>query len=164
MIRRAATVGRTDWDQRRIGERFDRGREKYAYDLLGSGVNLAARMEALSEPMHITCNQATYERLRVRGAGRDRGQGLRNAEPVLARRGARFSAPLATARAVSGGQLRVSRATPNALFESVVIEPCSRHRVAEPRAAWPAAAKRGYACSSMTKPRSSIISRASSLR
>ena len=97
-------MGRTDWNQRRIGERFDRGREKYAYDLLGSGVNLAARMEALSEPMHITCNQATYERLRVRGTGRDRGQGLRkNAEPVLVRRGARFSAPLAAVRAASGG-------------------------------------------------------------
>jgi class 3 adenylate cyclase len=40
------------------------GVQKYVYDLLGPGVNLAARMESLSEPMHITCNQATYEHLK----------------------------------------------------------------------------------------------------
>ena len=40
------------------------GVQKYVYDLLGPGVNLAARMEALSEPMHITCNEATYEFLK----------------------------------------------------------------------------------------------------
>lgn len=37
------------------------GVQKYVYDLLGPGVNLAARMEGLSEPMHITCNEDTYE-------------------------------------------------------------------------------------------------------
>ena len=40
------------------------GVQKYVYDLLGPGVNLAARMESLSEPMHITCNQSTYELLK----------------------------------------------------------------------------------------------------
>jgi adenylate cyclase len=40
------------------------GIQKYVYDLFGPGVNLAARMEAISEPMHITVNQATYELLR----------------------------------------------------------------------------------------------------
>jgi len=37
------------------------GIQKYVYDLFGPGVNLAARMESLSEPMRITLNQATYE-------------------------------------------------------------------------------------------------------
>jgi adenylate cyclase len=40
------------------------GIQKYVYDLFGPGVNLAARMEALSEPMRITVGQATYELLR----------------------------------------------------------------------------------------------------
>ena len=40
------------------------GIQKYVYDLFGPGVNLAARMEAISEPMHITVNQDTYEQLR----------------------------------------------------------------------------------------------------
>ncbi|GGC10270.1 hypothetical protein GCM10011352_40940 [Marinobacterium zhoushanense] len=37
------------------------GIQKYVYDLFGPGVNLAARMESLSEPMRITLNEATYE-------------------------------------------------------------------------------------------------------
>jgi class 3 adenylate cyclase len=40
------------------------GIQKYVYDLFGPGVNLAARMESLSEPMHITTNQTTYELLK----------------------------------------------------------------------------------------------------
>lgn len=37
------------------------GVQKYVYDLFGPGVNLAARMEALSEPMKITLCEDTYE-------------------------------------------------------------------------------------------------------
>jgi adenylate cyclase len=35
--------------------------QKYVYDLFGPGVNLAARMKALSEPMKITLCDDTYE-------------------------------------------------------------------------------------------------------
>jgi adenylate cyclase len=37
------------------------GVQKYVYDIFGPGVNLAARMEALSEPMQITVTQETYD-------------------------------------------------------------------------------------------------------
>lgn len=37
------------------------GVQKYVYDLFGPGVNLAARMETLSEPMKITLCEDTYE-------------------------------------------------------------------------------------------------------
>lgn len=37
------------------------GVQKYVYDLFGPGVNLAARMESLSEPMKITLCEETYE-------------------------------------------------------------------------------------------------------
>jgi adenylate cyclase len=40
------------------------GIQKYVYDLFGPGVNLAARMEAISEPMRITCTEHTYELLK----------------------------------------------------------------------------------------------------
>lgn len=36
------------------------GVQKYVYDIFGPGVNLAARMESFSEPMHITLCEATY--------------------------------------------------------------------------------------------------------
>jgi class 3 adenylate cyclase len=36
------------------------GVQKYAYDIFGPGVNLAARMEALSEPMQITITEETF--------------------------------------------------------------------------------------------------------
>jgi adenylate cyclase len=36
------------------------GVQKYVYDIFGPGVNLAARMEELSEPMHITLCEATH--------------------------------------------------------------------------------------------------------
>jgi len=37
------------------------GVQKYVYDIFGPGVNLAARMEAFSEPMHITLCEDTYK-------------------------------------------------------------------------------------------------------
>lgn len=37
------------------------GVQKYVYDIFGPGVNMAARMETLSEPMQITISQNTYE-------------------------------------------------------------------------------------------------------
>ncbi len=40
------------------------GIQKYVYDLFGPGVNLAARMEQISEPMRITLNEETAEYLR----------------------------------------------------------------------------------------------------
>jgi class 3 adenylate cyclase len=39
------------------------GIQKYVYDLFGPGVNLAARMEQLSEPMRITLNEETAQGL-----------------------------------------------------------------------------------------------------
>jgi len=36
------------------------GVHKYVYDIFGPGVNLAARMEALSEPMQITLSESSY--------------------------------------------------------------------------------------------------------
>jgi adenylate cyclase len=37
------------------------GISKYVYDLFGPGINLAARMEAVSEPMRITLTDATRQ-------------------------------------------------------------------------------------------------------
>lgn len=37
------------------------GVQKYVYDIFGPGVNMAARMETLSEPMRITISENTYE-------------------------------------------------------------------------------------------------------
>lgn len=37
------------------------GVQKYVYDIFGPGVNLAARMETVSEPMRITLNEDTYQ-------------------------------------------------------------------------------------------------------
>lgn len=39
------------------------GVQKYVYDIFGPGINLAARMEALSEPMTITVSESTHELL-----------------------------------------------------------------------------------------------------
>lgn len=50
------------------------GIQKYVYDLFGPGVNLAARMENLSEPMRITCSQSTYELLKDDFVFVDRGK------------------------------------------------------------------------------------------
>ena len=40
------------------------GVQKYVYDVLGPGVNMAARLEALSEPMEITISQDTHDLIR----------------------------------------------------------------------------------------------------
>jgi adenylate cyclase len=40
------------------------GVHKYVYDIFGPGVNLAARMEGLSEPMRITVSEPTYHLLK----------------------------------------------------------------------------------------------------
>ena len=37
------------------------GVQKYVYDIFGPGVNMAARMETLSEPMRITISEHTYQ-------------------------------------------------------------------------------------------------------
>jgi class 3 adenylate cyclase len=37
------------------------GVQKYVYDIFGPGVNMAARMETLSEPMRITISEDTYQ-------------------------------------------------------------------------------------------------------
>jgi adenylate cyclase len=37
------------------------GVQKYVYDIFGPGVNMAARMETLSEPMRITISENTYQ-------------------------------------------------------------------------------------------------------
>jgi adenylate cyclase len=36
------------------------GVQKYVYDIFGPGVNMAARMESLSEPMKVTISESTY--------------------------------------------------------------------------------------------------------
>jgi class 3 adenylate cyclase len=50
------------------------GVQKYVYDIFGPGVNLAARMEANSEPMRITISDATYELIKDDFACTERGQ------------------------------------------------------------------------------------------
>lgn len=37
------------------------GVQKYVYDIFGPGINMAARMESLSEPMRITISESTYQ-------------------------------------------------------------------------------------------------------
>lgn len=49
------------------------GVQKYVYDLFGPGVNLAARMESMSEPMKITVNEETYQRLKNEFVFTERG-------------------------------------------------------------------------------------------
>ncbi len=50
------------------------GIQKYVYDLFGPGVNLAARMENMSEPMRITTNQATRELIKDDFVFTERGE------------------------------------------------------------------------------------------
>lgn len=50
------------------------GVQKYVYDLFGPGVNLAARMESLSEPMKITLCEETYELLKDDFVFTERGE------------------------------------------------------------------------------------------
>ena len=40
------------------------GVQRYVYDIFGPGVNMASRMEQLSEPMEITISETTYDLLR----------------------------------------------------------------------------------------------------
>jgi class 3 adenylate cyclase len=40
------------------------GVQKYVYDIFGPGVNMASRMETLSEPMQITISEGTYQLLK----------------------------------------------------------------------------------------------------
>jgi class 3 adenylate cyclase len=50
------------------------GVQKYVYDIFGPGVNLAARMESLSEPGRITVSEATYDLIKDDFACSPRGQ------------------------------------------------------------------------------------------
>jgi adenylate cyclase len=50
------------------------GVQKYVYDIFGPGVGLAARMEALSNPMEITMAEDLYERIRDDVSVHDRGE------------------------------------------------------------------------------------------
>lgn len=50
------------------------GIQKYVYDIFGPGVNLAARMESLSEPMRITVSEHTEPLLRDHFQLTDRGE------------------------------------------------------------------------------------------
>jgi adenylate cyclase len=50
------------------------GVSKYVYDIFGPGVNLAARMETLSEPMKITVSENTYALLKDDFMFSDRGE------------------------------------------------------------------------------------------
>lgn len=37
------------------------GIQKYVYDIFGPGINMASRMETLSEPMRVTISESTYQ-------------------------------------------------------------------------------------------------------
>jgi adenylate cyclase len=50
------------------------GVQKYVYDIFGPGVNLAARMESLSEPMRITISEGTYQIIKDDFVCTDRGE------------------------------------------------------------------------------------------
>ena len=50
------------------------GVQKYVYDIFGPGINLAARMETLSEPMQITVSENTYILLKDDFVFSDRGE------------------------------------------------------------------------------------------
>jgi adenylate cyclase len=50
------------------------GVQKYVYDIFGPGVNMASRMENLSEPMKITISESTYHLLKDDFFCTDRGE------------------------------------------------------------------------------------------
>jgi adenylate cyclase len=50
------------------------GVQKYVYDIFGPGVNLAARMETLAEPMQIVVTDDTWQRIRDEFLGTDLGE------------------------------------------------------------------------------------------
>jgi adenylate cyclase len=49
------------------------GVQKYVYDLFGPGVNLASRMETLSDPMRITISESTYQKIKDEFVCSERG-------------------------------------------------------------------------------------------
>jgi adenylate cyclase len=50
------------------------GIQKYVYDIFGPGVNLAARMESLSEPMRVTISENTYQLIKDDFVCSERGE------------------------------------------------------------------------------------------
>lgn len=50
------------------------GVQKYVYDIFGPGVNLAARMETLSEPMRVTISENTYKLIKDEFHCSERGE------------------------------------------------------------------------------------------
>jgi class 3 adenylate cyclase len=50
------------------------GVQKYVYDIFGPGVNMAARMETLSEPMKITISEDTYQLIKDDFVCEERGE------------------------------------------------------------------------------------------
>jgi class 3 adenylate cyclase len=50
------------------------GIQKYVYDVFGPGINLASRMESMSEPMRITLCEDTYEMLKDDFVFSERGE------------------------------------------------------------------------------------------
>lgn len=50
------------------------GIQKYVYDIFGPGVNLAARMETLSEPMRVTISENTYNLIKDEFICSERGE------------------------------------------------------------------------------------------
>lgn len=50
------------------------GVQKYVYDIFGPGINLAARMETLSEPMRVTISENTYQLLKDDFVCSERGE------------------------------------------------------------------------------------------
>lgn len=50
------------------------GVQKYVYDIFGPGVNMAARMETLSEPMKITISENTYQLIKDDFVCSERGE------------------------------------------------------------------------------------------
>jgi len=60
------------------------GIQKYVYDIFGPGINMASRMETLSEPMKITISESTYQLIKndfvcaERGEFEVKGFGLNN--------------------------------------------------------------------------------------
>lgn len=50
------------------------GVQKYVYDIFGPGVNMAARMETLSEAMKITISENTYQLIKDDFVCTERGE------------------------------------------------------------------------------------------
>lgn len=50
------------------------GIQKYVYDIFGPGVNMASRMETLSEPMRITISENTYQLIKEEFICSERGE------------------------------------------------------------------------------------------